>query len=111
MVESILKIPKLRAINWHTGPYEMGSAPLEKVWGKCAVWTGPSHNETGWHGEMPPYEEMIESFYIPQNMAWGGRGVIMTGYGGSQGNPDITPAQQQIKMAKFRAIIDRYERR
>lgn len=111
MIESILKIPKLRAINWHTGPYEMGSVPLEKVWGKCAIWTGPSHNETGWHGEMPPYDEMIENFYIPQNMAWGGRGVIMTGFGGYQGNPDITAAQQQLKMAKFRAIIDRYERR
>ena len=61
--------------------------------------------------KCPPYDEMIENFYIPQNMAWGGRGVIMTGFGGYQGNPDITAAQQQLKMAKFRAIIDRYERR
>ena len=89
----------------------MGSVPLEKVWGKCAVWTGPSHNEAGWHGEMPPYDEMIENFYIPQNMACGGRGVIMTGFGGYQGNPDISAVQQQIKMARFRALIDRYERR
>ena len=110
MIDSILKIPKLRAINWHTGPYEMNKSSLEKVQGKCAIWTGPSMNETGWRGQMPPIEQVFEEYYIPQNMSCGGRGVIITGYGGYGGERGLTPDEHNARIAKVRSIIDRYER-
>lgn len=108
MIDSILKIPKLRAVNWHTGPYEMGKSSLAKIHGKCAVFTGPSLNETGWRGKRPPIEEAFETHYIPEAMACGGRGVILTGYGRYAGEEGFTPEQQNARIAQVRAEANRY---
>lgn len=110
MINSILKIPKLRAINWHTGPYEMGVDSLEKVQGRCAVWTGPSLNETGWQGKMPPIEQVFKEYYIPKNMTLGGRGVILTGYGGYEGEEGYTPEQHNDRIMQVRALINKNRR-
>lgn len=98
MVDSILKIPKLRAINWHTGPMEMGAEALKKVHGKCAVWTGASLNETGWNGKMPPIEEVFDTYYIKENMCFGGEGVILAGYGSYYGTKNVDAAGQDAQL-------------
>ena len=108
MIDTLLKIPKLRAINWHTGPLEMGAEELRKVEGRCAVWTGPSLPEAGWGGEMPPIEQVFEDYYVRENLACGGRGVILSGYGGYTGSIGVSAAEQDRRLKKIRSIIRRY---
>lgn len=108
MIDTLLKIPKLRAINWHTGPLEMGAEELRKVEGRCAVWTGPSLPEAGWGGEMPPIERVFEDYYVRENLACGGRGVILSGYGGYTGSIGVSAAEQDRRLKKIRSIIRRY---
>ena len=107
-LESILKIPKLRAINWHTGPFEMNEAAVRKVHGKCAIWTGPSLSETGWKGHMPPIEHVFEDYYIKENMACGGQGVILAGYGSYYGTQGKDAPEQDRRLLHIRSIIEKY---
>ena len=112
MIDSILKIPKLRAINWHTGPFEMGQASVEKAHGKCAVYTGPSLNETGWAGKRPPIEQVFREFYMPLNMSCGGRGMILTGYDWYNSKCDNMPADvQNSRIAEVRRLISQFEQK
>lgn len=109
MLDSILKIPKLRAINWHTGPYEMNSAGVRKVSGRCAIWTGPSLSETGWNGDMPAIEKVFEDYYVKENMICGGKGVILSGYGSYYGSKGVVARQQNERIAFIRSLIKRYQ--
>ena len=108
MVESILKIPKLRAINWHTGPYEMTRRAYEQVQGKCAVWTGPSLPSTGWQGNRPPMDQTFADFFIPEAMCCGGRGVIVSGYGSYSGEADLPADVQNAHIAHVRALLAKH---
>ena len=105
----ILKIKKLRAVNYHTSPLEMVSSEARRIIGeKCAVWTSFSGENAGWNGNMPDLETMYEEYYIPQNLEYSKRGIILTGLGGYSGmeTEDAAGHQNQIDWAKD--LIDRY---
>ncbi|MBT7122825.1 MAG: hypothetical protein HN948_07430, partial [Clostridia bacterium] len=86
VLPSIMKIKKLRAVNYHTGPYEMVSRQARKIInGKCAVWSSYSIESVGWRGNMPPIETVFKDYYIPQNLEHGKRGIILAGMGSYQG--------------------------
>lgn len=108
MLTSILKIPGLRAINWHTGPYEMTRRAYEQVQGKCAVWTGPSLPSTGWQGNRPPMDQTFADFFIPEAMCCGGRGVIVSGYGSYSGEADLPADVQNAHIAHVRALLAKH---
>ena len=61
---------------------------------KRQVWAGPSLPEAGWGGEMPPIEQVFEDYYVRENLACGGRGVILSGYGGYTGSIGVSAAEQ-----------------
>ena len=92
---SMLKIPKLRAINYHSSPKDMDPFKArEIVKDKCAIWTAVSLPEVGFDGNRPPLEELYENYYVPGNIQGDNKGIILSGFGAYYGTPDITPEEQ-----------------
>lgn len=94
-LKSILKIPKLRAINYHSSPAEMDPWKVMKlVQGKVAVWTAVSLPEVGFRGCRPPLERLYEDDYVPGNLSCGPKGIILSGFGTYYGTRDVSAEEQ-----------------
>lgn len=107
---SMLKIPKLRAINYHSGPREMDSTKARAVIdGKCAVWTGLSLPEAGFGGEMPPLENVFRDFYIPTNVHHGKKGLLISGFGSYYGTKNIAPEEQDQRYDWIVSLMEKNE--
>ena len=72
------------------------------------MWTSFSGENAGWNGNMPDLKTMYEEYYIPQNLEYSKRGIILTGLGNYSGmeTKDAAGHQKQIDWA--RSLIDRY---
>lgn len=82
LLPSLLKIPKLRGINYHSSPVEMDPYAVRPiVEGKISTWTDPSLSEVGFDGNIPPFEELYADYFIPGNMCTGPRGLLLSGQG------------------------------
>ncbi|MDD3840555.1 MAG: uroporphyrinogen decarboxylase family protein [Clostridia bacterium] len=94
-IPSMLKIPKLRAINYHSSYADVDPLKGRRLAkGKCAVWTGFTEPEIGFNGNRPPLPELFEDFYVPNNIDGDEKGIILTGFGSYTGTENISPEEQ-----------------
>jgi Uroporphyrinogen-III decarboxylase len=94
-LESILKIPKLKAINYHSSPKDMDPIKARgTINGRCAVWTAVSQPEIGFNGNRPPLEELYKDYYVPGNLKSSDKGIILSGFGTYYGTQNISPEEQ-----------------
>ncbi|MGQ9616614.1 MAG: uroporphyrinogen decarboxylase family protein [Spirochaetota bacterium] len=90
LLEKIISIDGLRAINGHLSPEEFKPEYVDRVTdsGK-GLFIGISDREIGWENPEWDSEEIMEiydSYYIPSVIGnSGGRGVVLVGYGGYTG--------------------------
>ena len=98
LVSSILKIPRLRGVNYHSSPTEMDPYEVRpKLNGKVSVWTDPSIPEIGFGGIARPFKELYADYFIPANMCTGGRGLILAGQSRSFGYGKSDEAMTQTE--------------
>ena len=109
MLPSVLKIKGLRAVNYHTGPYEMVPSEARRIIdGRCAVWTSYSLESTGWQGNRPDIETVFEDYYIPQNLEYSKKGIILAGMGSYQGSETGDASLHQRQIDWVRQLIEKY---
>jgi len=109
VLPSIMKIKKLRAVNYHTGPYEMVSSEARDIIdGRCAVWSSYAIESVGWRGNMPDIKTVFTDYYIPQNLKYSKKGIILTGLGSYQGSESIGASEHQKQIDWVRQLIDSY---
>ncbi len=94
LLKSILKIPGLRAVNAHLSPREFHPEYIQTFLdAKVALFLGMGDVEVGWKDtaweDRSPIE-IYEKYYLPEAVKRsGGRGIVLTGYGGYRGFIDV----------------------
>jgi uroporphyrinogen-III decarboxylase len=94
LLDKILQIKNLRAINGHLSPNELKPASIDRVLQRdIGLFIGISDREIGWNDDRwrPGEEiELYEHYYLPEVIgASEGRGVVLVGYGGYFGYMDL----------------------
>ncbi|GEM_PF-754989 len=94
LIESILKIPGLRAVNAHLSPREFHPEYVRTFLDAgVALFLGMGDVEVGWKDtvweERTPLE-IYDEYYLPEVIRTSkGRGITLTGYGGYRGFIDL----------------------
>ena len=93
ILDGILSIKGLRAVNGHLSPAELKPDSIEKITGQgTGLFIGHSDLEIGWDGSVwgkSDVKKLYDSYYIPTVMgASGGKGVALVGYGAYMGYLD-----------------------
>ncbi len=86
ILDQILKIRGLRAINGHLSPAELKPEYISKIIdGGVGLFLGISDREIGWGADAWAEDDvktMYDSYYIPSAIGGsGGRGIVLVGYG------------------------------
>lgn len=86
ILDQILKIRGLRAINGHLSPAELKPEYISKIIESgVGLFLGISDREVGWETDSWEWDNekmMYDSYYIPSAMACsGGKGIVFVGYG------------------------------
>lgn len=100
ILQSILKIKGLRAINGHLSPREFKPGYVDSVISRgVGLFIGISDREIGW--EKPDWSSdevmrVYDDYYIPLVVRGSrGRGVVLVGYGGYMGYLDIPDHREE----------------
>jgi uroporphyrinogen-III decarboxylase len=93
LLDGILSIRGLRAINGHMSPRELKPEYIRKITSKgVGLFLGISDREIGWDGGEWGSDEVIdlyEKYYLPEALRQsGGQGITLVGYGGYFGYID-----------------------
>ena len=94
LLDHILQIRGLRAINGHLSPGELKPESVKKILDRgVGLFLGISDREIGWENEEWRADEVLElyeQYYLPEALgASRGRGVVLVGYGGYFGYMDV----------------------
>ena len=94
LLDHILEIKGLRAINGHLSPKELKPESIEKILDRgVGLFLGISDREIGWDNDEWGSDDVIELFeryYLPEALkASGGKGIVLVGYGGYFGYMDV----------------------
>ena len=94
LLDHILEIKGLRAINGHLSPKELKPESIEKILDRgVGLFLGISDREIGWDNDEWGVDDVIELFeryYLPEALkASGGKGIVLVGYGGYFGYMDV----------------------
>ncbi|MCX7935891.1 MAG: uroporphyrinogen decarboxylase family protein, partial [Planctomycetota bacterium] len=98
-IDNLLRIPRLRAIQIHSGPGEADPAPAwQKIYGRAALWSdtgalslGDAYRDRWW----ACYEEYV----LPRLLAQGVTGLVI------QSPPAPTAAERQANVERLRRIL------
>jgi len=98
ILDKILSIEGLRAINGHLSPKELKSEYIERILNRgIGLFIGISDREVGWDNpdwSSEEVKEVYDNYYIPSVMEKAkGKGVVLVGYGGYVGYLDILNAK------------------
>lgn len=89
-----VKIPQLRAINYHSAPRDGEPEKYRSIIGdSCAVWTGPTDADIGFGGNRPDDHILYGEYLVPKNMKAGGKGLIISGMGDYVGAEGKSPRE------------------
>jgi uroporphyrinogen-III decarboxylase len=93
LLDKILNIRDLRAVNGHLSPKELKPEYIKKITGTgVGLFLGLSDREIGWeepHRDPEAVFDLYDSYYAPSVMEGsGGKGVVLVGYGGYMGYMD-----------------------
>jgi uroporphyrinogen-III decarboxylase len=111
ILDEILSIKGLRAVNGHLSPAELKPGTVKKITenGK-GIFIGYSDLEIGWDGSdwgKSDVKELYDSYYLPAVIgASGGKGVVLVGYGAYMGYLDDQSADRP-GTARIRATGER----
>jgi hypothetical protein len=94
LLDHILEIKGLRAINGHLSPKELKPESIEKILDRgVGLFLGISDREIGWDNDEWSADDIIdlfEQYYLLEALkASGGEGIVLVGYGGYFGYMDI----------------------
>ena len=94
LLDHILQIKGLRAINGHLSTRELKPAYIEKILDRgVGLFLGISDLEIGWDNDewaADDVMELYEQYYVPEALrASGGKGIVLVGYGGYFGYMDV----------------------
>jgi uroporphyrinogen-III decarboxylase len=94
LLDHILEIKGLRAINGHLSPRELKPESIEKILDRgVGLFLGISDREIGWDNDEWGADDVLdlyEQYYLPEALkASGGEGIVLVGYGGYFGYMDV----------------------
>jgi uroporphyrinogen-III decarboxylase len=94
LLDQILRIKDLRAINGHLSPRELKRDSVDRIIKSgVGLFLGISDREIGWEDDAWSAVEVMdlfEQYYLPEALrASGGKGIVLVGYGGYFGYMDI----------------------
>ena len=94
LLDHILQIKGLRAINGHLSPGELKPESVKRILDRgVGLFLGISDREIGWENEewgADDVMELYDQYYLPEALgASQGRGIVLVGYGGYFGYMDV----------------------
>ncbi len=100
LLDNILQIKGLRAINGHLSPKELKPEYIEKIVNRVVgLFLGISDREIGWDNDEWDADEVVDlykSYYLPEALGHsGGKGIVLVGYGGYMGYIDVYEVAQR----------------
>jgi len=99
-VDNLLRIPKLRSMQMHTGPGEIDSAPAwRKFHGRVSLWSDTNDVSLGGVYRGDRYWECYEQYVLPRLLEVGVDGLVL------RCPPADTPAERQTNVIRLREIL------